>query len=305
VEVSEGRRATAVPDPVVIGLWRRLPVVARAVLVGCLVNEVGQFGAVFIFANLKLFPRIPWMIPATAAWLWLFWRYLNGAGWPRATSEARRRDLRAPALPGPVWLWSLLAGGLAMVSVVGIGFLTPRLASIPRDAFRPSLDFAAHPWWMVASILLVISVVAGVSEEAAFRGYMLSQIQRRHGWIAGTAVTGSMFFLAHYFSHAYATLAFLPFFLIVSAVHAGLVYLTGSIRPSIVLHAAFDCAVIPVQYGLIGKIPESSVWKTGVDSSFGMEVALTLVFAVTAIPAFRKLASLRARGEPFGTSQRP
>jgi membrane protease YdiL (CAAX protease family) len=251
---------------------------------------------VFIFANLKLFPRIPWMLPATAVWLWVFWRYLNGWGWPRATGEARRRDLRAPSLPGRVWLWSLVAGGLAMVSVVGIGFLTPRLAEIPRDAFKPSLDFAAHPWWMVASILLVISVVAAVSEEAAFRGCMLSPIQRRHGWIAATAVTGFMFFLAHYFSHAYATLAFLPFFLTVSAVHAGLVYRTGSIRPSIVLHAAFDFVVIPVQYGLIGKIPVSSVWKTGVDRSFLVEVALTLVFGVAAIPAFRKLAAQRSIG---------
>jgi membrane protease YdiL (CAAX protease family) len=289
----------------VIQLWRRLPVVVRAVLVGCLVNEVGQLGAVFIFANLKVFPRIPWMLAATAAWLWSFWRYLNGAGWPRTTSDARRRDLRAPSLPGRVWLWSLVAGGLAMVSVVAIGVLTPRLAEIPRDAFKPSLDFAAQPWWMVASILLVVSVVAGVSEEAAFRGYMLSQIQRRHGWIAATAITGFMFFLAHYFSHAYATLAFLPFFLTVSAVHAGLVYQTGSIRPSIVLHAAFDCAVIPVQYGLIGKIPASSVLKTGVDGSFLVEVVLTLVFAVAAIPAFRKLATLREIGEPPGISRLP
>jgi hypothetical protein len=76
----------------------------------------------------------------------------------------------------------------------------------------------------------------------------------------------------------------------VSALHARLVYLTGSIRPSIVLHAAFDFAVIPVQYGLIGKVPVSLVLKTGVDSSFLVEVAIILVFGVAAVPAFRKLA---------------
>lgn len=271
-------------------LWNRLPVVVRAVVVGCLVNEVGQLGAVFIFANLKLFPRIPWLLPATGAWLWLYWKYLSGAGWPRATSEARRRDLRATSVLGRVWTLSLVAGGLAMTSVVGLGFLTPRLAEIPRDAFRPALDFAAYPWWMVASILLVISVVSGVAEEAGFRGYMLSQIQRRHGWIAATAITGSMFFFVHYFSHAYATFAFLPFFLAVSALHARLVYLTGSIRPSIVLHAVFDLVVIPIQYGLIGKVPNSSVLKTGVDSSFLVEVAIVLVFGVAAVPVLRKLA---------------
>jgi membrane protease YdiL (CAAX protease family) len=271
-------------------LWSRLPVVVRAVVVGLLVNEVGQLGAVFILANLKLFSRIPWLLPATAAWLWVFWRYLSGAGWPQATSEARRRDLRAPSLPGKVWRWSLLAGGLGLVSVVGLGFLTPRLAEIPRDAFKPSLDFSTLPSWMAVSVLLAISVVAGVAEEAGFRGYMLSQIQRRHGWVVATAITGLMFFFSHYFSHAYATFAFLPFFLAVSALHARLVYLTGSIRPSIVLHAAFDFAVIPIQYGLIGTVPVSSVLKTGVDSSFLAEVALILVFGIAALPAFRKLA---------------
>jgi len=271
-------------------LWTRLPVVVRAVVVGLVVNEVGQLGAMFSLANLKLFPRIPWLLPATGAWLWMLWRYLSGAGWPRATREARRRDLRAPSLPGRVWCWSLLAGGLGLISVVGLCLLNIRLAGIPRDAFKLSIDFSAYSPWMVVSILLAYSVVAGVAEEAGFRGYMLSQIQRRHGWIVATGITGLMFFFAHYVSHAYATFALLPFFLSVSTLHARLVYLTGSIRPSIVLHAAFDFVVIPFAYGLIGTFPISSVRKTGVDSSFLTEVVLTVVFGILAVPAFRKLA---------------
>ena len=280
-------------------LWNRIPVIVRAVLVGYLVDQVGQLGAVFIFANLKLFPQVPWMLAAAAAWLWAFWRYVNGAGWPRSTREARRRDLRARPLPGTVWRWSLLAGGLGMAGVVGLGFLTPRLAEIPRDAFKLSLDFSAYPPWTVVSILLVISAVAGVAEEAGYRGYMLSPIAHRHGWIAATAVTGLVFFLDHHLSHAYATFAFLPFFLAVSALHARLVYLTGSILPSIVLHAAADFAVIPVQYGLLGTVPVSSVLRNGVDSSFLVEIALTILCGGAAVPAFRKLAVIaRHRSAP-------
>jgi membrane protease YdiL (CAAX protease family) len=273
-----------------IRLWRRLPVIVRAVLVGYLVNEVGQLGGLLIFANLKLFPRVPWLLPATAAWLWLFWRYADGWGWPQATRDARRLALRARPLPAGVWSWSLLAGGVGLLSVIGLAFLTPRLAEIPRDSFKLPLDLSAYPPWTVISVLLAISVLAGVVEEAAFRGYMLSPIQRRHGWIAATAVTGLAFFLAHYLSHAYATFAFLPFFLAVSALHARLVYLTGSILPSIVLHAAGDFAVIPIQYGLILTVPASSVLKTGVDASFLVEVALTVACGIAAVPAFRKLA---------------
>jgi membrane protease YdiL (CAAX protease family) len=278
----------------VTSLWQRVPVIVRAILVGLLVNEVGQLGAVFIFPNLKFLPQVPWMLAAAAVWLWGFWRYVSGSGWPQATRETRRRDLRATPITGIVWRWSLLAGGLGLLSMVGLAFLTPRLAEIPRDAFKLAspVDLSAYPLWTVVSILLVCSVVAGVAEEAGFRGYMLSQIERRHGWIVATIITGVMFYLVHYVSHAYATVAFLPFFLAVSAVHARLVYLTRSILPSIVLHAAFDFAVIPFQYGLIGAVPLSSVLETGVDSSFWLEVAITLVFAAAAVPAFRKLAEV-------------
>lgn len=273
-------------------LWQRVPVIVRAILVGLLVNEVGQLGAVFIFPNLKFLPQVPWMLAAAAAWLWGFWRYVNGSGWPQATREARRRDLRATPLAGTVWRWSLLAGGLGLLSLVGLAFLTPRLADTPRDAFKFSVDLSAYPLWTVVSALLVASVVSGVAEEAGFRGYMLSQIERRHGWIAATIVTGVMFYLVHYVSHAYATIAFLPLIFAINALHARLVYLTGSILPSVVLHAVFDFAVFPFTYGLIGNVPLSPVLKTGVDSSFWLEVALTLVFAAAALPAFRKLAAM-------------
>ena len=273
-------------------LWQRVPVIVRAILVGLLVNEVGQMGAVFVFPNLKFLPQVPWMLAAATVWLWGFWRYVSGSGWPQATRETRRRDLRATPLAGKVWRWALLAGGLGLLSMVGLLYLTPRLAETPRDAFKFSIDLSAYPPWTVVSILLVFSVVAGVAEEAGFRGYMLSQIERRHGWIVATIITGVMFYLVHYVSHSYATVAFLPFFLAVSAVHARLVYLTGSILPSIVLHAAFDFAVISFAYGLIGTVPLSSVHRTGVDSSFWLEVAIILVFAAAALPAFRKLAEV-------------
>jgi predicted Abi (CAAX) family protease len=144
-------------------------------------------------------------------------------------------------------------------------------------------------------IILAISAVAGVVEEAAFRGYMLSGIERRHGWIAAILVTGLVFFLDHHFGHAYATVAFLPFFLAVSSLHGLLVYLTRSIRPSIILHAVADAIVIPIQYGLIGNPSVSSVWKNGIDSSFLLLIGVVVGFALAAVPAFVKLATVTSR----------
>ena len=275
-----------------IRIWDRLPAVIRAILAGYFVTAVGSLANFFIFANLKFLPQVPWLLPATFAWLWLFWKYANGAGWPRSTREMRQTDLRAKSLPRRVWGWALFAGGMGLMSTLGIGFLTPRLADIPASAFKIPIDFSVYPWWMTLSILLAISLTAGVAEESGYRGFMLSPIQRRHGWIAAALITGFVFFLDHHFSHAYATFAFLPFFLSVSAIHTLLVHRTGSIRPSIVLHAALDFVVIPIQYGLIVKVPITSVLKTGVDRSFVIEGIATLIFGFAAIPAFQKLAGV-------------
>lgn len=270
-------------------LWKAIPEAIRAIIVGYLASGAGSLGDLLLFANLRFFPTIPWMLPATALWLWVFYRYATGHWWPKTTRESRREAVRSRPLSRGVWLWAIVAGSCGLISVLGIGFLTPRLSEIPPDAFNIPIRFSDYPWWTVVSILLVISAIAGVAEEIGYRGYMLSGIQRQHGWAVATIITGTIFFLDHHLSHAYATFAFLPFFLAVSTVHALLVYCTGSIRPSMVLHAVFDFLVIPIQYGLVAAIPRSSVFKTGIDGSFLMEIAIVMMFGVAAIPAFQKL----------------
>jgi membrane protease YdiL (CAAX protease family) len=285
-----------------IRLWNRLPVVLRAIVLAELIADIGGLMPdLFMVANLKLSPSIPWLLPATALWLWIFWRCLDGEGWPRSTAESRRRDLRARPLSSRIWFWSLLGGGLAMVSVVSLSFLTTRLANVPRDAFKLPIDLSRYPIWTTASVLLAISAVAGVVEEAAFRGYLVSQVQRRHGWIVAVLISGVMFFVSH-LGHAYVTLAFLPFFLVVSSLHGLLVYLTRSILPSVVLHGVADMIVIPIQYGVIGHLSVSPVWKTGMDSAFITSAVLIVIFGILAVPAFRRLATI-TEAERGGGSQ--
>jgi membrane protease YdiL (CAAX protease family) len=278
-------------------LWQRLPVILRAIVLAELITDIGDLVPdLLMLGNLKLSPAIPWLLPATALWLWLFWLYLNGKGWPQTTAQSRARDLRARRLPGPVWFWSLLAGGCAMVSVVGLAFLTTRLANVPRDAFKLPINLSDYPVWTVVSVLLAISAVAGVVEEAAFRGYLISQIQRRHGWIIAILISGLMFFVSH-LNHAYVTLAFLPFFLVVSSIHGLLVYLTRSILPSVVLHSVADLITIPIQYGLIGHVSVVPVWESGIDSAFVTYLVLIVVFGLLAVPAFRRLATATSATE--------
>ena len=179
-----------------------------------------------------------------------------------------------------------------MISVVGVSFLTLRLADLPAQAYRLSLDLSAYPWWTVVAALLAVSLTAGVVEEAGYRGYMLSLLERRHGWVQAILLTGFMFFLDHHFGHAYATWAFLPFFMLVSVLHGLLVYCTRSILPSVVLHALADFVVIPMQYGLMGHLDFTPVWKSGLDGLFLGTVAVVALSGAASVPAFLHLAAL-------------
>ena len=236
-------------------LWARLPAVVRGIVLGELVGTIGGLPpALALFANLRWTPSVPWVLPATAAWLWVCWRWLAGAGPPRATS-ARRCELMRSEPVGNRWPAAIAAGAFGLLACLALGALTATLAETPASAFRLGVDFSRFPWWTIVASIVSISVTAGMVEEAAFRGYMVTPIQHRHGWTAAALVSGGMFFLDHHWSHAYATFAFLPFFVAISAVHVLLVRATGSIRPSALLHAVFDVAVTPILFGIAGTAP--------------------------------------------------
>ncbi len=167
---------------------------------------------------------------------------------------------------------------------MGIAFMTYRFAALPDAAYRAPFDVASFPPWTLVSIFAAIALTAAVVEEAAFRGYMLSGIQRAYGWLVGIGVVTVLFYVAH-LSHAYATLAFVPFFLAHGLILGLLVFYTRSIVPGIILHAASDGIVLPMQYGVI---PSAGDW------AFVWQGWLLLLAGTAAIPAFRALAKATA-----------
>ncbi len=271
-------------------LWNRLPAIIRGILVAEVVVSIGGIPpSVAVILNLRTSPSVPWMLIVTAGWLWFFWWYLSGHGWPRSTAEARRRDLRASSLSKRAWTWALIAGVLGITGTIAMGFATARFANLPREAFAAPVDFAHYPMFTVVCAIACISATAGVVEEAGFRGFLISPIQRRHGWTIAILISGIMFFFDHHLSHAYATFAFFPFFLAISAVHGLIVKQCGSIRPSMLLHAVADFCVIPVMYGLIGSFRVESLSATGIDRQFMICVAVMLICFAVFGPALRAL----------------
>ena len=277
--------------------WNWLPAIVRGILVAELVVSIGTIPpSVAVILNVRTSPAIPWMVIVTAVWLWFFWWYVNGNGWPRSTAEARQRDLRAASLSTLAWTWALIAGAIGIVGTVAMAFATTRLAHLPREAFAAPVDFSKYPPLTIVCAMACISATAGLVEETGFRGFLISPIERRHGWTIAILISGIMFFVDHHFSHAYATFVFLPFFMAISAVHGLLVKYSGSIRPSMLLHAAADFVVIPIIYGLIGSFSVTPVSETGLDRHFMICIGVTILGGLLFALAIRRLKTVSNAG---------
>jgi membrane protease YdiL (CAAX protease family) len=295
-------------------LWQRLPVVVRAVLAGAAVSVAGIIPWVlFVSANQKVLLSVPWAIVPTALYLWMFWRYLRGEGWPRSTAEARRSSLRANALSADVWGMSIFAGMLGLMALLPLVGLMGRLVRMPSEAQSIHAP-PGMPFVTVFLLLVMASIVAGVVEEAAFRGYMQGPIERRHGPIVALLLSGSLFGLAHYTHHPDSMFAMMPFYLAVVAIYGGLAYLTNSILPSLVLHAGGDVFSLTRLWATgqpewqVSSTAPKLIWETGPDAGFWGYVTALVILGGAALWAYVSLAaavrSARARGAQLSASVR-
>lgn len=282
--------------------WRRVPVIVRAVLAGTVVSAAGLAPWIlFASANQKVLLAVPWAIAPTALFLWQYLRYLSGAGWPRSTSESRRVSLRANSLSGEVWGAALLAGMLGLMATLPLGGLMSRLMRLPAES-QPISVPKEMPFVTVFMLLVMASVVAGVVEETAFRGYMQGPIERRHGPTVAILVTGTFFGLAHFTHHPTAVLTMLPHYIFIAAVFGGLAWLTNSILPGIVVHAAGDVYSLTRLWATgqpewqVSPTPAPLVWDTGPDAAFWGYLAAFVLASALAAFAYIALASV-ARNE--------
>jgi membrane protease YdiL (CAAX protease family) len=280
-----------------IALWHRLPVIVRAVLTGGLVAALGTLPwAVLVSLNIKYWSAVPWAVPPTALYLWLFWRYaVRGTGWPGSTADSRRTLARANPVRDEMWGLAIVAGLLGLVVVLLLQTVMSRLVAIPQ---QQDIDPSKYPAATVLLWVVMSALVAGITEETAFRGYLQRPIERRHGPVIAILLTGILFGFLH-FTHPEVTLALLPFYVAVAAVYGTLAYLTDSILPGMVLHAggnmfaAFDLFVRGhSEWQGLGP-PAKLVWETGPDAAFWGSVAATLVVGALTVGVYVMLARLR------------
>jgi len=267
-------------------MWRHISLLLRSFVIAAAVTGTATIvWGVLVQANLKLSPSLPWATAIMVAFLIFYWRFLKGSGWPRSTAAARREGLRAESLSSLVWRRSLVAGGLGLAASIALFILAHRLIRWPQPSHP---DLSHIPSVTLLPSLLMSAIVAGISEEAGFRGYMQGSLDRHWGPVMGIAVTSLAFGLAH-LSHG----AFLPAILFDigwGALYGLLTYLSGSILPAIVLHSTADAVEFIAAWKLPRLTPAPLVWVSGPDGLVWFNCVLVLLFGSASIWAFVRLA---------------
>ena len=266
-------------------------IVVQAVVIGTMIVLVGTIPRNLLFAaNLRYFTSVPWAVPLIAAYLWIFWWYLQGGGPPESTADERRASLRANRLSKRVWAWALLAGALGIASLVLVLRVVNRLVALPEQQLP---DLSGVSDITVLSLILIAAPFAGVVEEAAFRGYMQGPIERRYGLPAAILITGTVFALVH----LDFTPILWPYYVAAAAIYGTVTYLTNSILPAVVLHTSGNI-YSNIDLWLHGQAewqasqgPAALVWSTGADTSFWISLAALLAVCAGTAWAYLKLAS--------------
>ena len=274
--------------------------ILAAIGIGVLVLLAGNLPFNVLRAwNLNVGVAVPWAVLPAALYLWAYWRFIGGRWGPAGSAAARRQNLRANTLSLRVWGASLAAGLVGFGSLVALLAFAARLVHLPASS--PIVTPPDMPVVTALSLIVMASIVAGVTEEAAFRGYMQGPIERRYGLAIAILVSGTLFGLLHFPTHPADVLWMLPYYIAVSAVYGGLTWAANSILPALVLHVVGDIVVL-IRWWLTGR-PEWQigsalpplVWESGIDTQFVLTAIASVALVVATAGAYLAVRRLRMK----------
>jgi membrane protease YdiL (CAAX protease family) len=288
--MNDSDQVTQPSDSTIIRFWQRIPVVIRAIALGFFVFAIS--GSVARLVIFTLIPA-PWSIVAMGGVLWIYWQYFSGSWWPESTAKARSRNFRATKLSAGVWKWSLIAALLAGV-VFESGFvITFRIIEFPAEAWTLAYDFSAVPPWMAWLFIVMAALVAGITEEVGFRGYMQVPLERQYGPLVGITIVSIVFIVSH-LNQAWAPpVLFLLFAM--SLLWGILAYTSGSLIPSMISHTVADIFNFSYWWtDVAGTFDKRPIAETGIDSHFAVWVLIFVAsVALFSWAARRTLAARR------------
>ncbi len=276
-------------DSAIIRFWQRIPVVIRAIVLGLFVFAIA--GSVARIVILVFIPA-PWSIVVMGGVLWIYCKYFSGSWWPKSTAEARSNNFRATKLSTGVWKWSLIAAMLVVV-VLESGFvITFRILEFPAEAWTSGYDFSVAPLWLAWLFIVMAALVAGITEEVGFRGYMQVPLEKRYGSVVGITIVSIVFVVFH-LNQAWATPVLFHLFAI-SVLWGILAYTSGSLIPGMISHTVADIFNFSYWWtDVAGTFDKRPIAETGIDSHFVVWVLIFVASAALFSWAARKTLAAR------------
>jgi len=152
-----------------------------------------------------------------------------------------------------------------------------------------------YPFLTLLFSIFMGSTVAGIVEEAAFRGYVQAPIERRHGPVVAILVQAMPFALLHLVNPGMPFRYVVSIFVFSALVYGPLAYLSGSIVPGAVLHATGDVLSLGILWWLSVFAPlrlrrGAAILPALGDWLFWISCLETIILALLAVWAFRGLA---------------
>jgi membrane protease YdiL (CAAX protease family) len=257
--------------------------------VALLITAYGQgFWGLLVLANLRFHPELPWAALVMAVLLAVLVLYLAGFGWPRSTRAARRRLLRWNPIPLPVFGWAVLTGIMADIALGGVWIAVSDLVHIPTGA-TPKMS--GVPPATVLSFLIVGSLAAPISEEAAFRGYAQGMLERAWRWAPAAIIGSSLLFAAAHILQGLSAPK-LGLYFLAGLIFGTLAYLTNSLYAAMVVHCIADLEGFLLLWPHDAH-PHALVTAGGHDPLFLPAAAAIAIFGPLAVLGFSRLAHLR------------
>ncbi len=266
----------------------RLQAVIWSILVTTIISALGAgIWSLLITTNLGTTPALPWAVVLMAVILWLMWQYLGGRWWPRRTSAARRNYLRGRPVSRPAFLWGLAASILSLIALAGLWVVLVELVGMGGNPTIP--NYSRYPHLIVILGLLMGSLVSPITEEAAFRGYAQVRLERVFPAGAAIVIASLLFMLWHGPTQGFVWSKLLFYFL-VGVAFGTTAYLTDSSLPALPAHILGDLTFFFFIWPQDAARP--LVWRDGTNPGFWFCLSLSLVFAVLAILAYRRLSKI-------------
>jgi membrane protease YdiL (CAAX protease family) len=212
--------------------------------------------------------------------LGLYFRWATGRGSPGFFQAERREFGRAITIVGNQWGWGLLAAVAFAATIYGAIVLLFRLIPFPAATFHAGYSLSFIPTLPMKWLTCVVSALsAGVCEEIGFRGYMQRPIEKRHGPVAGVAVS-SIFFMLLHLNKSWSLLAMTPIVLGAGILLGVLACKSGTLVFCIIGHTLMDIGLFAYWWAQIaGSFEQRPISETGLDLAVFLEVG---VFGVSA-----------------------